>query len=180
MKLLYAPWRSGYVASTARTKREEALQQECDFCMEFTEKNNEKNFILKRFPHSVVMLNRYPYNAGHLLILPLEHSSTIDELPFETQAELMWLIGKSDTIVREALGAEGVNIGINMGKAAGAGIPAHVHIHVLPRWTGDTNFLVTLSATKTISYDLHTIYKRLKAAFDKLELRIQGHIKNDG
>jgi len=168
MKLLYAPWRSEYTASTAHTKNETATQRECDFCHQFSEKEDEKNFILRRFPRTIVMLNRYPYNAGHLLILPFDHIGTIDELPAQVQAELMWLIGKSCTILKKILGAEGINIGINMGKAAGAGIPAHVHVHVLPRWLGDTNFLPTLSKTKTISYDLHEIYNQLKKAFDKI------------
>lgn len=168
MKLLYAPWRSEYTTSTARTKNETALREECIFCTQLHESNDEKNFIIKRFPHSIVMLNRYPYNAGHLLVMPLDHIGSIDVLPPEIQSELMWLVGKSSTILKEVLGAEGINIGINMGKAAGAGIPAHVHIHVLPRWMGDTNFLPTLSETKVISYDLHTLYKKLKEAFDRL------------
>jgi ATP adenylyltransferase len=168
MKLLYAPWRSEYTTSTARTKNEAALREECVFCTQLQEDNDEKNFIIKRFPHSIVMLNRYPYNAGHLLIMPLDHIGFIDGLSSEIQSELMWLVGKSSVILKEVLGAEGINVGINIGKAAGAGIPAHVHIHVLPRWIGDTNFLPTLCETKVISYDLPTIYKKLKIAFDEL------------
>jgi len=168
MKLLYAPWRSGYSDSTDHTKHEGAGAEECVFCTQFAENQDKKNFILKRTPHAVVMLNRYPYNAGHLLIIPLEHKGTIDELLPEVQAELMGLIGKSSTILKETLGAQGINVGINMGKAAGAGIPAHVHIHVLPRWVGDTNVLPTLCETKVISYDLNEVYAKLKKAFEAL------------
>jgi len=171
MKMLYAPWRSEYTESIARTKNEDATKTECAFCEEFDKDEDEKNFIIKRYPHSVVMLNRYPYNAGHLLIIPLVHIGTIDELSSETQSELMWLVGKSGTALKDALGAQGVNVGINMGKAAGAGIPAHVHIHVLPRWIGDTNFMPTLTETKPISFDMNDIYKKLKKAFDKIVKR---------
>jgi len=169
MKLLYAPWRSGYSDSTDRTKQEGAAAHECIFCEQFAQDDDDTHFIIKRFDDSVVMLNRYPYNAGHLLILPLTHHGSIDELKPEIQAELMWLTGKSSTILKDVLGAEGVNIGVNMGKAAGAGIPAHLHIHILPRWMGDTNFLPTLSETKIISYDMNDILHKLKKAFETVK-----------
>ncbi len=168
MKLLFAPWRNRYSDSTDRTKQEGACASECIFCNQFSQDNDKEHFILKRFNHTVVLLNRYPYNAGHLLLIPLEHMDSIDQLAPETQTELMWLIGKSSMILKKTLGAQGINVGINMGKAAGAGIPAHVHIHILPRWSGDTNFLPTISKTKVISYDLNEMFSKLKKPFDEL------------
>lgn len=170
MKKLYAPWRSSYTDDTARTKNEGALKSECVFCEHFAEHDDQKHFIIKRFAHNAVMLNRYPYNAGHLLIIPFEHIGNIHELPQDTRNELMDLVAHSTTILKKTLGAEGINVGMNLGKAAGAGIPAHIHMHVLPRWIGDTNFLPTIGETKVISYDLTEIYKKLKKAFDELKL----------
>jgi len=166
--MLYAPWRSTYATSSEQSKQESAQEHECVFCQQFQKDKDKENFILKRFDNCAVMLNRYPYNAGHLLIIPYKHNGLIDDLSDDTQMEIMCLIGKCSTILRETLKAEGVNIGINMGKAAGAGIPAHLHVHALPRWTGDCNFLPIFGETKVISYDLDTAYKLLKKEFDKL------------
>jgi len=169
MEMLYAPWRNGYSDSTDRTKHEDASSSECVFCSQFLQDNDKEHFILRRFDHVVVLLNRYPYNAGHLLILPTEHKSSIDDLLPEVQSELMWATGKSSTILKNILAAQGINIGINMGKIAGAGIPAHLHVHVLPRWNGDTNFLPTLGKIKVISYDLEDVYTKLKKPFQLLQ-----------
>ncbi len=167
MKKLYAPWRSRYTQSTARGKKEKATEKECTFCTRLKQKKDSANFILKRFKHNVIFLNRYPYNAGHLLIIPIKHKDNLDKLSKETRAELMELITKSSTTLQKELGAQGINIGLNVGKAGGAGIPSHMHFHVLPRWVGDTNFLPTLTDTKQVSFDLNKIYKTLKKAFNK-------------
>ena len=111
------------------------------------------------------MLNRFPYNAGHLLILPYKHVADLNDLPAEAQHELIELTAKSIDVLKKELGAQGINIGMNLGKIGGAGIPAHIHQHVLPRWQGDTNFLPILTETKAISFDLREIYNKLKEAF---------------
>lgn len=165
MKHLYAPWRSSYSSSVARTKHEKALPKDCVFCVQFKAKNDAQNFILKRTKHNAIMLNRFPYNAGHLLIMPLAHHATLTKLSKPARTELMELLTKSSHIVQKELKADGVNIGLNIGKAAGAGIPSHLHFHVLPRWYGDTNFLPTLTDTKQISFDLHAMYEQLKKRF---------------
>ena len=165
MKRIYAPWRSSYISDTARAKQEEATQHECLFCKQFKQKKDDQNFILKRFKHTIILLNRFPYNAGHLLIMPIKHTSDLSSLSKEARAELMELITQSATIVERELKADGINIGLNLGKASGAGIPSHLHFHVLPRWSGDTNFLPTLAHTKQISFDLSEMYKQLKKAF---------------
>jgi ATP adenylyltransferase len=170
MKHLYAPWRSEYSQSVAQTKQEHATQENCTFCIQFKDKDDEEHFILRRFEHCIVMLNVYPYNAGHLLILPDQHVALLPELSKATRSELIELVSHSSTILKELLQAHGINIGLNLGKAAGAGIPSHLHFHVLPRYTGDTNFLPTLADTKQISFDLKAIYKKLKPAFDRLKI----------
>ncbi len=165
MKRIYAPWRSPYAESTHRTKDEKASAKECVFCKQLQEKNDDQHFIIKRFKHNAIILNRYPYNAGHILIIPLAHKATLDTISKATRTELMELLSMSSHLIQKVLDAHGINIGLNIGKAAGAGIPSHLHFHVLPRWSGDTNFLPTLTDTKLISFDLQQVYELLKKAF---------------
>ncbi len=171
MEFLYAPWRKNYTLSTAHTKNGTIDKDQCIFCIQFGQlQMDEKHFIIKRFTHTVVVLNLYPYNAGHLLLLPLEHHADFNCLAQQVRAQLMELITHSTHILRQTLGADGINVGCNLGRAAGAGIPSHLHMHVLPRWVGDTNFLPALAQTKQISFDLNDIYKKLKQQFDLIEL----------
>ncbi len=169
MKKLYAPWRTGYTNSTARMKEENISPEECVFCIQFKENNDEKYYILKRFKHHAAVLNRYPYNAGHMMVLPLEHVASIQDLSEEARHEMIDLANICTHMATTILGAQGVNIGTNIGRAAGAGIPSHLHMHVLPRWVGDTNFLPTLGDVKAVSFDLDEAYKKLKPEFDKLK-----------
>jgi len=168
MKFLYCPWRSSYAQTNGHAKKEETKKEECIFCTITQEDDDEKNFIIKRFKHNFVMLNRFPYNAGHVLITPYQHIAYLHDVEQQSRAELMELTARSTKIVMDVLEAHGVNVGCNFGKAAGAGIPSHYHIHVLPRWLGDTNFLPTLAQTKQISFDLHDIYRKLKPAFEAI------------
>ena len=167
MKYLYCPWRSTY-ATTIHSKDEDTPEKECIFCEQFRKNNDEEYFIIKRFTYNAVKLNRYPYNAGHLLIMPFEHISALEKLSHDTQVELMELTTKSINVLKKILNAEGINIGMNLGKAAGAGIPSHLHMHVLPRWVGDTNFMPLIAQTKTIAFDLNDIYKKLKTGFEEI------------
>lgn len=161
MKHLYAPWRSSYTEKTARTKQENIPETACVFCTQLAENNDEKNFIVKRFKYNFILLNRYPYNAGHLLILPFQHINRLDKLSENARSELMELTNITVQAAEKAFNAEGINIGLNLGKASGAGIPSHLHMHVLPRWIGDTNFMPTIAGTKAISFDLDEIYKKI-------------------
>lgn len=170
MKHLYAPWRKKYVNDVVRGKREDSPENECVFCSHATEPEKDvENLVLARTKHHLIMLNLYPYNAGHLLISSLEHKKSLEDLSKESRAELIELATKSTDVVKKVLNAEGVNVGLNMGKAAGAGIPGHIHMHILPRWLGDTNFLPLLTDTKQISLDLHEMFKKLKPHFQSLE-----------
>ena len=170
MKLLYCPWRSEYSADVAQGKNENATQDECIFCTQFKQKKDAEYFILKRFAHHAVMLNKYPYNAGHLLILPFNHVANLHELSKESRGELTELIMHSTQILKHTLDSHGFNIGLNLGKAGGAGIPSHLHYHILPRYVGDTNFLPTLADTKQISFNLGEFYQKLKPEFESVNL----------
>ncbi len=168
MKKIYAPWRNNYTTKTAHKSTEDATEKECIFCEQFEQKNDADHLILRRFKYHVVMMNRYPYNAGHLLILPLKHKASLSDLTSAARAELMELTHHCTEILKKALDAHGINIGMNLGKAAGAGLPTHLHMHVLPRWRGDTNFLPLLAEVKPVSVDLKQLFKRLKPHIEKI------------
>lgn len=166
MNVLYAPWRSSF--AQGNSKNQNTTDNSCTFCEKLASSNDTQHFILKRMKHCFIILNRYPYNAGHLLILPLTHASTLDKVTLETRTQMMEAINHCSLIVSSVLQAQGVNVGINTGQASGGSLPEHLHIHVLPRWTGDTNFLPLLANTKVVSFDLEEIYQRLAPHFENL------------
>lgn len=170
MKQLYAPWRENYTTGVAHAKNSTNTESECVFCNDFAQDTDEKYMIVARYKHMIVMLNRFPYNAGHLLILPHGHIADLHDLSSQARSELIELTNHSINALKKVLHCDGVNVGLNLGKAAGAGIPSHLHMHVLPRFTGDTNFLPVLCDTKQISFDLHNIYQKLKPEFDSISL----------
>lgn len=163
MKRLYAPWRSAYTTRVHTGSGDNG----CVFCNKIAAKDDNKDYILKRLPHTLVMLNLYPYNAGHVMVLTNRHVGSLAELEPTERTELIETINTSVEIIGKTLRPEGFNVGFNLGKAAGAGLPAHLHCHILPRWSGDTNFLPLLADTKQISMDLDKMYKDLKTAFDR-------------
>ena len=160
MDILYSPWREKYI----RDKKNDG----CVFCIQIEENQDEKNFILKRYEHCFVILNLYPYNAGHLLVVPYMHVDQLYSLSAQALHEIIEVTAKCSSILKENLNNTGTNIGLNLGQGAGGTIPHHLHMHVLPRWLSDTGFLPTLSATKQISFDLKEIYKNLRTVFDAL------------
>lgn len=162
MKNLYCPWRQSYSDDTSTKRQPEASAQECVFCTQFSADQDVQHFILKRYTHNVVMLNKYPYNAGHLLIVPFNHVSDLDQLSAPARQELMELTNQYILLLRDTLQAQGINLGMNLGYIGGAGIPCHIHMHVIPRYARDTNFLATVAQTKVISYDLHAIFEKLQ------------------
>lgn len=133
------------------------------FCNLFADvDNDEANFIVYRGSHAFIVLNRYPYTSGHLLVVPNAHVGDLDNAEKETTDELMDLTKRCETALREVYKPDGFNVGMNLGKAAGAGIVDHIHIHLLPRWTGDTNFMTTVGDTRVIPEDLPTTYRKLR------------------
>lgn len=165
MKLLYAPWRSNYALKGDRPMKS------CAFCEQIASQEDEKHFIIKRFSHCFVNLNLFPYNAGHIMVIPYQHQASLPALSQETRAELIEVVSVSIDLLTTALQAEGFNAGFNLGgKAAGGSIPKHLHIHILPRWLGDTNFLITLADVKPISFDLNKTYQTLRSAFKNVTI----------
>lgn len=163
MKILYAPWREQYSRSTHKKK------EGCVFCLSVQE-NIEDRFILYKGKHCYVAMNLYPYNAGHLLVIPYTHKPHLHTLDQDVRAELMELISSSADILENKIECDGLNIGLNCGKVSGGSIPDHLHFHVVPRFKGDTNFLSICADTKVISFDLGEMYARLKPYFDELKL----------
>ena len=162
MEKLYSPWRQRYVVANTKEKKNKTI---CPFCTQITASDDEKNFILTRFKHTTVLLNLYPYNAGHLLVLPNKHYKDLQQLSKVERDELMLVMSKSISVLYKTISPDGINVGLNLGKLAGASIVDHLHFHVLPRWDGDTNFLPLLAETKQISIDLNAIYQQIKAGF---------------
>ena len=162
MERLWSPWRYEYLTSGASDESSSA----CVFCeIQKDPARDEKNFVLHRASHSFVVLNIYPYISGHLLIVPFEHVGELDAAAKETTDELMDLTKRCQTALREVYQPGGFNVGLNLGRSAGAGIVDHIHIHIMPRWTGDTNFVSTVGETRVIPEDLTTTYRKLQDKF---------------
>ncbi len=153
---LWAPWRSAYV--TADKKK---APPGCFICRYLNESADATNFVVRRNPHSVVLLNLYPYNNGHLLIAPLAHKASLSELNdaelLEIQQQLVSMTESLQAIIKP----EGFNIGVNLGHVAGAGLPGHIHWHIVPRWNGDTNFMGVCAETRVIVQSLAELYRLL-------------------
>lgn len=126
---------------------------------------DEKHFVLHRGAHNFVILNLYPYISGHLMIAPYAHLGELDASPKEVTDEMMDLTKRCQTALREAYSPQGFNVGMNLGRAAGAGIADHLHLHILPRWAGDTNFMTSVGETRVLPEDLPTTYRKLLAKF---------------
>ena len=161
MERLWSPWRARYIASGV-----DAQADGCVFCrIAGDPEHDADNFVLHRATHAFVLLNLYPYITGHLLVVPYLHTSELDSLGKEISDEMMDLSKRSLSALREVYAPSGFNVGMNLGAAAGAGIADHVHIHVLPRWSGDTNFMTTVGESRVIPEDLKTTYTRLLPSF---------------
>ena len=158
MEHLWAPWRIEYILSEKDT--------ECIFCKKPGQDKDRENLILYRAGKNVVMLNKYPYNPGHLMVAPYKHVAKLDALENEELLEHIQLVSRCVEMLKEVMSPEGFNIGINLGKVAGAGIEEHIHTHVVPRWNGDTNFMPVMSDTRTISEALDATYERLSGSLD--------------
>jgi len=157
--LLYAPWREEFILGPK--------EEGCIFCDPESRKG-VREFVLHRGRRAFVVLNRFPYNSGHLMIVPNRHVADLEKLTKSERDEVMSLIALSSKVLNQTIRPEGLNLGMNLGRAGGAGIAGHLHVHLVPRWVGDTNFMPTLFNTRVVSVDLITLGKRLKVAFRKL------------
>jgi ATP adenylyltransferase len=158
MKRLFTPWRMKYLNSNK-------VDEGCVFCSALEAQDDRSNLIIYRGGKSFVILNRYPYTTGHLMVIPYQHKEVLSDLDPETRAEMMELVNKASQVIKAVYKPAGFNIGINMGSAAGAGIAAHIHIHVVPRWLGDTNFIPVTGDTRLIPEELDVTFKRIKEAW---------------
>jgi ATP adenylyltransferase len=143
--------------------------EECIFCNAFDQTDGPDNLIIYRGQKAYVILNRYPYTSGHLMVVPIDHYTSLEDSNQDTRLEMMELITQCIKVLRSIYQPEGFNLGANIGDAAGAGIPKHFHMHVVPRWIGDTNFMSTLGGTRVIPEALLITYRRLKNAWKALE-----------
>lgn len=160
MRNLWAPWRMTYILSDKK--------EGCIFCDLPKERKDKKNYILYRGNSCFVMLNAYPYNNGHLMIAPYRHTPNLESLAKKEKTELMEMVAKGIQVLTKALKPEGFNVGMNIGSISGAGVVEHLHIHVVPRWEADTNFMPVVAETKVIAEHLDATFKRLKSALSSL------------
>ena len=157
MKQLWAPWRMEYVKSEK--------SNECIFCSLPKENNDTQNYILHRGQSAFIIMNIFPYNSAHVMVSPFRHIGCLTEQDGDESKEMNHLTHRSIEIMRAVINPEGFNVGYNIGKAAGAGYDEHIHCHIVPRWTGDTNFMPVLGETKVHPEHLNTTYKKLLPHF---------------
>jgi ATP adenylyltransferase len=158
MDYLWSPWRYRYISTADRVPG-------CIFCTAASEQKDEENLVAFRGRHNFVILNRYPYTSGHLMIVPYAHVATLGELPDETLSEMALLTRDAEKQLRAIYHPEGLNVGMNIGKCAGAGIAGHVHTHVVPRWTGDSNFMSVVGETRVLPEALEDTYRKISTAW---------------
>jgi ATP adenylyltransferase len=160
MERLWAPWRSAYVTSSG------ASSTECIFCR--TSESDRPELVIVRGRVCFVVLNLYPYNNGHLMVVPNRHAPNLAMLSEDEQTELMRLTRHAEIALTEAYAPHGINVGINLGKAAGAGVLDHLHVHLVPRWNGDTNFMTAIGETRVLPEDLNASAAKLRPIFERL------------
>ena len=161
MDQLWAPWRLAYVAREAPKKPK---GDDCFICRGLAEADDRQNLIVQRSEHGAVVLNRFPYNNGHLLVAPKAHKGRLDELTADETLELQQTVARMVTVLERLMKPEGFNIGLNLGTVAGAGLPGHLHWHIVPRWNGDTNFMPVLADVRVIAQSLDALYDLLAPA----------------
>jgi ATP adenylyltransferase len=157
MDQLWAPWRLAYVAAPPKPADDSA----CFICRGLAETDDRRNLIVLRTAHSAVVLNRFPYNNGHLLIAPLAHKGQLSELADDELLDLQLVLRRMIALIGKAMRPDGYNVGLNLGRVAGAGLPGHLHWHVVPRWNGDTNFMPVVADTKVMPQSLDALYELL-------------------
>ncbi len=160
MKRLFSPWRSSYIASFRSKKPGKG----CLFCRIAKEKRDKRNLVVWRGKYCFLVMNLFPYNSGHLMVVPYKHTANLASLSKDTCAEVMDATVLGMRALGKASGPQGFNLGANLGRVAGAGIDKHIHFHIVPRWSGDTNFMPVLTDVKLISSEMRKTWKELKKA----------------
>lgn len=157
MKQLWAPWRIEYILGPK--------PDACVFCLPESRDEDEERLVLHRGKRAFVIMNRYPYNNGHLLVCPFRHVSELTDLESAESHEIMDLVQRCSGILKQHFNCEGINVGLNLGKAAGAGIGEHLHFHLVPRWNGDSSFIAVMDDVRTVPQHIREIYAALRACF---------------
>jgi ATP adenylyltransferase len=158
MDYIFSPWRYRYVSGRPR-------EDDCVLCAKLREQDDARNLVLHRARHNAILLNLFPYTTGHLMILPYEHAPRLGDLAPEARAEMMELAARAEQALQSEYHPDGLNLGLNLGAAAGAGIAGHLHLHVLPRWVADANFMTVVGETRVLPEDLARTYERLRPYF---------------
>ncbi len=162
MNHLWSPWRMEYIQNTNK-------EAGCIFCERPAQPDSAGNLIVARGSRAYAILNRYPYTSGHLMIVPFDHQPSLELLDAETRAEIMELASTAIQVLQYIYRPEGFNLGINIGEVAGAGIADHVHLHVVPRWAGDTNFMTSLGQTRVLPEALEDTYRRVRGRWEEIK-----------
>ena len=163
MKVLWAPWRMEYILSNQKGG-------DCIFCPGHDRSQDEARLILHVGPLTMVVMNRFPYINGHLLVAPVRHLSDLEALSRDEMLDLLKMVREATGVLKKAMNPEGFNVGLNLGKVAGAGMEEHVHFHIVPRWTGDTNFMTVFGEVRVIPEHIEETYGRLLPHFKELKL----------
>ena len=158
MDYLWTPWRYTYLATAGKAPS-------CIFCELQRSADDHKALIVHRAEYNFIILNAYPYTSGHSMVVPYQHLDQLNKLPPAAAAEMMQLVQRMETVLCEVYQPDGVNLGMNVGKAAGAGVAGHIHMHVLPRWLADSNFMTVIGESRVLPELLEATYQRLKAKF---------------
>ena len=160
MKVVWAPWRMEYVGS-------DRASEGCIFCPGHDRTRDQERLILCRGEWSIVLMNRFPYSNGHLLVAPLRHISSFASLTVHEKLDLLTMVERCITVIEEAMDPAGFNIGMNLGKVAGAGVEDHMHFHIVPRWSGDTNYMTVLGEVRVIPEHIRATYEKLLPLFEQ-------------
>ena len=160
MDYIWSPWRYKYIAQSGK-------EPGCVFCNVIASDDDEKNYVIHRAKYNFVILNLFPYTSGHAMVVPFQHQSSLADLDEATTTEMMDLAKKFQRALEADYRPDGINIGINLGEAAGAGVAQHMHLHIVPRWYGDANFMSITGETRVLPEDLSTSYERLRKYFAK-------------
>jgi ATP adenylyltransferase len=164
MEKLFSPWRSRYISSFAEKEKEER----CVLCDAWVSVDDDESLVVYRGNEAFILMNKFPYNSGHLMIIPARHTPDFQSLTPTETSEMMELLSGSERALRELSQPQGFNIGMNVGRVSGAGIDAHLHWHIVPRWNGDTNFMPILADVKVVSEDMAEQSKRLREIFPRI------------
>ena len=160
---MWAPWRLNYIVNAVDKNEADPAQSGCFLCRYRDDTHDAENYVVDRSVHSLIVLNRFPYNNGHLLIAPREHKATLEDLGDVELLDMQVQLRRMVKLLGLVMGAEGFNVGLNLGRVAGAGLPGHLHWHIVPRWNGDVNFMPVIADTKVLPQSLDALYQLLRA-----------------